>query len=211
MPGVKGLTLQEATDQLQQQGLVVADPPQKRQTDASPPQTVLGQDPAPGTMVSRGQSVTLTIAVPIKQVEVPDLTCKNLADAQSALAAAQLQLGSKTTTTSDACPADTVVAQSIPAGQKVDRGTLVNVTLVSGPATITLEDYTCETFPSARNALEKLGLVVEYGGTSDPLPQCPNPNRISMQDPSAGSSVTVGDTVTLFTAAQPSASQSENP
>src|SRR4029077_7980637 len=145
MPSVKGLTLQEATDTLTNQyGLVVADPPTKKTTDAAPPQTVLDQSPASGTTVHRGDTVTLTIAVPVKQVEVPDLTCKTLADAQTALTQAHLVLGSKATTTSDACPTDTVVDQSIKPGEKVDRDTLVNVTVVSGPATITLDDYTCQ-------------------------------------------------------------------
>jgi beta-lactam-binding protein with PASTA domain len=37
------------------------------------------------------------------------------------------------------------------------------------------------------------------GGTAPLLPQCPNPNRIAMQDPAAGATVDVGSTVTLFT------------
>ena len=200
MPSVQGLTLQQATDTLTNQyGLVVADPPTKRATDASPPQTVLAQSPASGTLVHRGDTVMLTIAVPVKQVEVPDLTCMTLADAQTALTTAHLVLGSKTTTTSDACPPGAVVDQSIAPGTKVDRDSLVNVTVVSGPATITLDDYTCQTLVSAQNQLQKLGLKVVFGGTEPTLPQCPNPTRVVSQNPAGGSSVHVGDTVTLFT------------
>ena len=212
MPSVQGLTLQQATDTLTSQyGLVVADPPTKKATDASPPQTVLGQSPASGTLVHRGDTVTLTIAVPVKQVEVPDLTCMTLADAQTALTTAHLVLGSKTTTTSDACPAGAVVHQSIAPGTKVDRNSLVNVTVASGPATITLDDYTCQTLVSAQNQLQKLGLKVVFGGTEPTLPQCPNPTRVVSQNPAGGSTVKVGDTVTLFTGETGSPTETPSP
>ncbi|HTG46623.1 MAG TPA: Stk1 family PASTA domain-containing Ser/Thr kinase [Actinomycetota bacterium] len=212
MPSVKGLTLQQATDQLTNQyGLVVTDPSTKRPTDAAPPQTVLDQSIAAGTMVHRGDTVTLTIAVAVKQVEVPDLTCKTLADAQASLTQAGLVLGSKATTTSDTCQAGEVVDQSLAPGTKVDRGTLVNVTVVSGPASITLADYTCQTLASAQNQIQHLGLKVVYGGTQPPLPRCPNPNRVVAQDPVAGSSVLVGDTITLWTGETSSPTESATP
>ncbi|HUL85327.1 MAG TPA: Stk1 family PASTA domain-containing Ser/Thr kinase [Actinomycetota bacterium] len=212
MPSVQGLTLQQATDTLTNQyGLVVADPPTKKATDASPPQTVLDQSPASGTLVHRGDTVMLTIAVPVKQVEVPDLTCMTLADAQTALTTAHLVLGSKTTTPSDACPAGAVVDQSVAPGTKVDRNSLVNVTVASGPATITLDDYTCQTLVSAQNQLQKLGLKVAFGGTEPTLPQCPNPTRVVSQNPAAGSSVKVGDTVTLFTGETSSPTETPSP
>ena len=212
LPTVTGMTLQEATDLLtsSQYGLIVADPPKTKATDASPPQTVLGQSPAAGATAHPGDTITLTIAVAVKQVEVPDLTCKTLSDAKATLGA-NLFIGTTSTTTSDACPVNTIVQQSPPAGTKVKKGSTVDVTLVSGPQTITLGDYTCETYSSAKNHLEHMGLTVVLGGTSPALPQCPNSNRVSLQDPTPGSQVQVGDTVTLFTGAPPSPSESASP
>ena len=60
------------------------------------------------------------------------------------------------------------------------------MTLSSGPATISLADYTCQTYPKAKNALEKLGFVVVLGDPVPVLSQCPNTNFIAAQDPAAG-------------------------
>jgi len=88
----------------------------------------------------------------------------------------------------------------------------VNVTVASGPATITLDDYTCDTFASAQNHLQHLGLVVQFGGTQATLPQCPNSNRVVAQDPAPGTQVQRGSTVTLFTGgASPTPSETGSP
>jgi hypothetical protein len=75
---------------------------------------------------------------------------------------------------------------------------------------ITLTDYTCLTVSSAENQLMQAGLEPVIGGTMPMLPQCPNTNRVVAQDPAPGTSLDVGDTVTLFTgvtgAPKPSAS-----
>ena len=96
-------------------------------------------------------------------------------------------------------PGRTVIGQSPPAGTKVDRGSLVGVTLVLQPASITLGDYTCETYSQAKNQLNHLGLNVQSGPFVTPLPQCPNLNRVAAQDPKPGTQVKKGDTVTLST------------
>ena len=90
-------------------------------------------------------------------------------------------------------------------------GTFINVEVVSGPASITLEDYTCVNFNKAKNKLSKLGLVPKYGGTVASLPQCPNTAFVAQQDPLPGTSVEVGSTVTLFTGSETSPSPSESP
>ena len=107
--------------------------------------------------------------------------------------------GRKTSVTSDACPTDTIVGQDPQANKDVPIGTFVNVEVASGPATITLEDYSCVNFNKAKNKLSKLGVVVKYGGTVASLPQCPNTAFVAQQDPAPGTSVPAGGTVTLFT------------
>ena len=78
------------------------------------------------------------------------------------------------------------IGQSPPAGTKVARDSLVALTLVSEPASITLGDYTCVTYSSAKSQLEHMGLVVVPGPLVPPLPQCPNTNKVAAQDPHRG-------------------------
>ena len=113
--------------------------------------------------------------------------------------------------TSDACPPDTIVSQDPQAKEKVPVGTFINVEVVSGPASITLEDYSCVNFNKAKNKLSKLGMVVKYGGTVASLPQCPNTAFVAQQDPLPGTTVEVGSTVTLFTGSETSTSPSASP
>ena len=193
---VVGTTWTEAKSTLEQQGFVAAR--KDKQTNDYPPNYVIAQDPKAKTLADVGSTVTLTVAAPPAKITVPNLQCLSLADAATALGT-DLTLGTKTPTASDACPPDTVVAQDPKAGTQVDPGTIVNVTIATGPSTIVIEDYTCQTYNKAKNALEKLGFVVAYGGTTASLPQCPNQNFVAQQDPAPGTSVPAGSTVTLYT------------
>jgi serine/threonine protein kinase len=202
-------TYQDAKSVLEGQGFVVKR--QDKPTDKFPPNVVMAQDPKANTLVDVGGTVTLTVAVAPPTVTVPDLTCKSLAEAATLLGT-DLTLGTKTPTTSDACPPDTIVDQDPKAGTEVDKGTIVNVTVVSGPSTITLGDYTCQNFSKVKNELEKQGIIVSFGGTVPSLPQCPNTNFVAQQDPGPGTTVSAGDTVTLYTGSgSPPSSSSASP
>jgi serine/threonine-protein kinase len=192
---VVGTTWSEAKSTLEQQGFVVS---RKEKESNSPPNVVLAQEPKGGTLADVGSTVIVTVAIPPAKVTVPNLQCLSLADAATLLGT-DLTLGTKSTTPSDACPPDTIVAQDPKAGDQVDPGTIVNVTVASGPSTIVLQDYTCSPYSKVSKELEKLNLIVAFGGTVASLPQCPNPNFVAQQEPPAGSAVQVGATVTLYT------------
>ncbi len=209
LPDVTGKTFEAAKSQLEGLDLVVTDPPPTKQS-SKPAGTVLSQSPDPRTQVAAGDPVTLTVATPFPKVTVPDISssCLTLDAATATLQAFHLNIGTQTRAASDTCPVDTVIDQTPPAGTKVDRGALVAVTLVSTPASITLEDYTCQTYSSAKSHLEHLKLHVALGPTVTALPRCPNSNRVAAQDPAPGTQVKPGDTVTLSTGAPPSPSPS---
>ncbi|HEX9299396.1 MAG TPA: Stk1 family PASTA domain-containing Ser/Thr kinase [Actinomycetota bacterium] len=209
LPDVTGKTFEAAKSQLEGLGLLVTDPPPTKQS-SKPAGTVLSQSPDPRTQVAAGDPVTLTVATPFPKVTVPDISssCLTLDAATATLQAFHLNIGTQTRAASDTCPVDTVIDQTPPAGTKVDRGALVAVTLVSTPASITLEDYTCQTYSSAKSHLEHLKLHVALGPTVTALPRCPNSNRVAAQDPAPGTQVKPGDTVTLSTGEPPSPSPS---
>jgi len=188
-------------------GLTIVRVPQESDL---PPDQVIAQFPKEGDTIKQGDTVTLTVAVAPKTVTVPDLTCKTLAEATSLLGT-DLVLGTKTPATSDACPPDTIVTQDPKANKDVPIGTFVNVTVASGPATVTLEDYTCMTYGHAQAALRQLGLTAAFGGTTTSLPQCPNTQFVAQQDPPAGTQVQTGSTVTLYTGSGTDVSPSASP
>jgi beta-lactam-binding protein with PASTA domain/predicted Ser/Thr protein kinase len=207
---VIGKQYEDAKSALEAQGFVVQRGPD-RETDAADPNTVVKQDPFANTLVDAGTTVTLTVAVPPPKVIVPNLQCQTPDAAASALQP-DLSLGTQTSEPSDACQPGQIVAQDPKAFAKVQKGTIVNVTVSSGPASFTLGDYSCQTFNKVKHDLEKAGIVVNYGGTVPSLPQCPNPNFVAQQSPGANTTVNVGDTVTLYTGSgTPSSSTTPSP
>jgi hypothetical protein len=123
MPRVIGATFDEAKAQLEAQGLVVVDPPRRRQTDEAAPDTVVAQDPKPDEQVVAGDEVTLTVAVPIQLVRVPDLTGMTLPEAQAALDVEGLVLGTRTEEPSDDFETGEVISQIPLAGEEVGSST----------------------------------------------------------------------------------------
>jgi serine/threonine-protein kinase len=183
-------------------------------TSSVPEGQVVAQSINPNDPVEPGTTVILTVAQKPAAVSVPSLRCFTISQAQDALAAAQLTLGAKATaaTADTACQPGQIIDQSPAVGDTVQPGTLVDVTLnPATPTTVTLDDYTCVTYGKAKSELRKLGLVPAFRGTTTPLPQCPNPNFVAMQDPAAGTVVPLGSTVGLFTGSEASPSPTGSP
>jgi beta-lactam-binding protein with PASTA domain len=195
---VFGKTFDEAKKELEAQGLKVADPVLQVDENAVPG-TVIAQSPAASTPVAQGTTVTLTVAKAAARVPVPDLTDMTLAQAQVALNAVHLEFGSKTEAPSDTVAVGHILDQDPAPGEKVRKGSLVDVVLSTGPSSFALPDVTCLSFGKAKTRLDGLGLRVVDGGTAPFDPLCPEPNKVAVQDPSAGTTVHAGDTVTLYT------------
>jgi beta-lactam-binding protein with PASTA domain/predicted Ser/Thr protein kinase len=195
---VFGKTFDEAKKELEAQGLKVADPVLQVDENAVPG-TVIAQSPAASTPVAQGTTVTLTVAKAAAKVPVPDLTDMTLAQAQVALNVVHLEFGSKTEAPSDTVAVGHILDQDPAPGEKVRKGSLVDVVLSTGPSSFALPDVTCLSFGKAKTRLDGLGLRVVDGGTAPFDPLCPEPNKVAVQDPSAGTTVHAGDTVTLYT------------
>jgi eukaryotic-like serine/threonine-protein kinase len=132
VPDLTGLTPADATARLEAESLVVAVLPEEF-SPRVPAGAVARQEPAPGTALERGSTVSIVISKGQDLVAVPplaDLTQQQVADA---LAAAGLVLGAV-----DGDPAGVaVLAQvdgtSIGAGISLPRGTAVDVTFEVPP------------------------------------------------------------------------------
>lgn len=94
VPGLKGLTREEATNQLTDHGLAlrkVGD--QGRYDDKVPAGRVVQQSPDARTLVKRGSGVVLILSLGPQRVEVPTLAGRTLPAAQAALSGSGLALG----------------------------------------------------------------------------------------------------------------------
>ncbi|MGA8115695.1 MAG: Stk1 family PASTA domain-containing Ser/Thr kinase [Actinocatenispora sp.] len=90
VPDVRGMSLDDATSTLSEHDLDVKST-QKQNSDV-PAGEVISQDPAPGTGVARGVTVTLTVSSGPPLTDVPDVTGKKLKQAKRELERAGFQV-----------------------------------------------------------------------------------------------------------------------
>ncbi len=135
VPKLTGLAAADAVRQLQSLGLTAA----LKQTAAqgAAPGTVVQQSPRPGGRVKKGAPVALSVAKGAAAVVVPDVTGHSQQDAQHDLQSRGLNVHVVGVASSQ--PSGTVVAQSPPAGSKVQQGGTVriNVARQAPPAATT--------------------------------------------------------------------------
>ena len=94
-----------------------------------------------------------------------------------------------------AVPKGTVISTSPANGSLVAKGTTVTLKVSSGPPQIKVPSVVHQPEPVARSTLEAKGFRVE---TQTAQNSTAKPDTVVRQDPSAGSSVSKGATVTLF-------------
>ncbi|MFN8233656.1 MAG: Stk1 family PASTA domain-containing Ser/Thr kinase [Actinomycetota bacterium] len=203
VPNVVGLLLEKATDRIQDAGLEVGTVT-RRASDTARVDEVLSQDPTSGETLNEGDAVDLVVAKEVPTVVVPDVTEMTLADAQAALRAVELELGTTTEAASDTVPVGQIISQSPEAQTEVPEGSEINVVVSSGTDKVVLRDVTCLSYGAAKAQLQALNLNVVDGGTTTPNPACPNPNRVATMSPPAGTTVDPGSSVTLTRNEEPS-------
>ncbi len=193
LPSVAGQTVQQATTKLEADGLVV------RTTDQVSSQkvgTVLSTDPAASSLVKKGDTVTLKVAVgpKVKKVTVPSgLTGTT---AQSAQAQLQ-QLGLTATIVHKPSPtvsSGLVISTDPSSGTKVDAGSPVTLTVSSGPANVSVPSLIGLNQVQAGAALTSANLTV---GSINQVTSNQPAGQVTNQNPGAGAQVTPGSAVNL--------------
>jgi serine/threonine-protein kinase len=135
-PDLSALELRDAQVQCRNYGLVCGTTEIRYSfSDLVPKDYVISQKPEPGEEVIPGQAMQLVVSLgsePSKFI-VPSLVELSLHDARRALTEAGLGLGRVTRKETDVYVAGTVIAQSLRTGERVERGTQVDI-VVAIPA-----------------------------------------------------------------------------
>ena len=104
--------------------------------------TVMSQQPLAGSSAAKGSAVDLTVSQGPAPVSVPDVVGLTQSVAVAQLVAAQLQVGTLTTSSSSTVPIGQVLSQVPAAGTSVAKGTSVALVLSSGPPAAPLAKLT---------------------------------------------------------------------
>ena len=133
VPELAGWNKDTAREKLRALNLTLLIKPEE--TTDVPVDCVVRTDPAAGSVVKAGTTVTLYIrrdSTEVSYVTVP-ACIGSTSEQQASLRLTQRGLAMRVMTVEDASPAGTVIAQSPNAGAMVMRGTVVTVTVSSGP------------------------------------------------------------------------------
>jgi beta-lactam-binding protein with PASTA domain len=156
---------------------------------ASPldPGLVVTQEPAPGQQVEIGTIVRLRAAMGVVVPAVVGV----MADAARARVEAGGLGASLSEVRTSAAAAGTVFEQRPRAGERVARGTVMEL-VVARPPMVTVPDLTRQTRDDATSVTKTAGLGIVF---EDDVESTAPPNRVTRQDPPANSSVEMGSIV----------------
>ncbi len=195
VPSVVTLSQADAESQLQAANLK---PVVKQEaTDKAKAGIVFDQNPPANTLLPPQSQVTITVSTGPADVQVPDLSNKTLADAQTALQQAKLKLGSQTPQDSQ-LPPGTVISQDPKAGTKATEGSPVNVVVASGSGKV--PDVHGLPADQAQTTLSEAGYSPEIVEQPNSTQQA---GTVINTFPSANSSAKIGSTVKVYVATAP--------
>jgi serine/threonine-protein kinase len=170
--------------------------------DEVPEGAVVSVEPAEGDDVRKDGSVALVVSLGVRMVTVPDgLVGAQQDDAEAALTAADLAVGTATREWSDTVPAGEVLALSHEANTSVPHSTVVTLTVSGGPAPATVTQQVGRDRADAKGALEDLGFKVVF--TEDEASETVPAGRVIRQSPESGTQAHRLDTVTLTVSSGP--------
>jgi len=143
----------------------------------------------------RGSFITIAIVKASHSATVPNVVGMTQANAQTAITAANLTVGTITTASSTTVPAGTIISQTPVAGTTASQGSAVNLVVSSGQSTVSVPNVVGMTQANAQTAITAANLTVSTITTTSST-TVPAGSVIS-QTPAAGTTASQGSVVNL--------------
>jgi serine/threonine-protein kinase len=195
VPNVVGTDEAVAQAKLRQEGFSTDS---TGKTSNQPKGRVIGQDPSGDTKADKGSTVTLTVSAGPEQVNVPQVVGLTLKSAQGRLQNAGLE-SSQREENSTTVEKGRVISASPGEGEKVDKGSTVNLVVSSGPEQVDVPDVTGKPFDEAQSTLQAAGFKV----TRTDKESDKDPDTVLSQNPKGGTQADSGATIALTVAKEP--------
>lgn len=193
VPSVVGLPLSEAQRLLSSRGL---NPVVERLSfsETVPEGNVISQDPGEERKVDEDSDVKLDVSKGPERVAVPSLIGKSQQEAENLLKESGLEVGALSTRFDKTVEAGTVLDQTPNSGQRVDRGSSVDLVVSGGKALVRVPRLT------GLSEDEAIQRIVDAKLKAQVLEACNTEranNEVMSQNPAAGEEVAEGSTVTI--------------
>ena len=199
VPDVVGMTEADAQAAIENAGLIVGNV-DHAYSDTVPDGQVSSQDPASDRTALPGTPVKLVVSDGPEPVNVPNVVGMTESEAQTAIDAVGVTVGTVDYAFSDTVAKDHVISQNPVADTSVLPGTAVALVVSKGPDLVTVPDVVGMTESAAQTALTAERLQASVTRVySDTVPE----GEVISQDPAAGASVAPNTAVTLFVSKGP--------
>ena len=197
IPDVSGRSESEAQSMLEQSGFKKITS-EFEFSDSVAEGDVIGTTPAAGAEATEDTQIVMKVSKGAEKKTVPNVIGKADADAQSAIAAAGLSVGTVSYDYNDNVPEGQVVSQSIDGGKKVAAGTAVGISVSLGPKPaekVSVPPVTNTSLDNARQLISSAGLSV--GNITYQYDASVGIGNVISCDPGVGSSVEEGTAINL--------------
>lgn len=163
VPDLVGLEESKAVEKVEKAGLIAS--VIYASSESVKQGYVIRQNPANGSMVDRGFTVTITVSRGVGRVKVPSLTGVSRDAAEKMLQDVGLKLGTVGSDYSGDVGVGDVIRQDIPSGSLVDRGTEVSITISLGEKETWHYEgvVSVETSPFAEDETGSVRIIVKQG------------------------------------------------
>lgn len=157
VPPVEGTPQQEAVAALEEAGFGVT--VTEGESAADREGEVIDQNPGGGASADVGSDVEITVGTGPTLVEVPDLYGSTPDQAATILANAGLELGEQGSAFSNEVAAGGIISQDPAAGEGVEPGAAVDVTVSDGPEKLPIPDVTGQDLETAQQNVWNAGFA----------------------------------------------------
>ena len=203
IPDVSNMTVVEAEKELKKLGLSVDTELTEENSDEIEEDLVIGTSPSKERTVKKGTVIKLIVSIGTNKIVIEDYVGKNYYEIKGMLEAKGLVVEEplkKEVEESDEIKSDTILEQSPKAGEKLEKGDSVTLTIpdiYTKYPDFKAENYTVD---AAKQFCDKHGvtLVIDYLTTTDY-----SPGSIISQDREAGSRVISPTTLKIIVAEEP--------
>ena len=191
MPDVVGDQEEEALDKLERRGLEVNIDREQNRAKAG---KVIEQDPEPDADLNEGDEVTIVVSEGPAPVEVPGVVGLQQEEAEADILDARLKPRIEPEVSEDV-PEGEVIDQDPAEGEEAEVGSIVVLTVSSGPETVVVPEVVGQTEDAAVAAIQDAGLRVAIAR---------EPNNefeegvVAATDPAGGAEVESGSTVQIL-------------
>ncbi|WP_151477230.1 Stk1 family PASTA domain-containing Ser/Thr kinase [Streptomyces albicerus] len=167
----------------------------KKPCEDTPKDSVCAQNPAAKTEVNKGDTITLTVSTGAPKVAVPNVIDDDVDVATKKLEGDKYQFEVKTENKESSEEPGTVLEQDPTAGDEVEKGSTITLTVATEKKQVTVPDVTGSTCDQAKAQMEQNDLT---GNCTDVETDDPNQvGKVIATSPAVNSLADPGSTVTI--------------